>query len=367
MKKFIIACFVFAGAAQAAEVGPLPPAPMPEPGAAGPIQHSRMFVGETSVANGRAVLDLPVDAAGNAYLVVFNDQPLTARAPQSDGTARELPNRAFRNPVLESMNVPAVGARIELDALGRGKHRVNLDTVQKSGALRYAVVLPESAMDMRVQLAPLAATAGETITVTASLSDVVTAEIDAKIRGAGRIALQDDGSGADTEAGDGIYTGTFIAPRGKGLEETVVRVDARGQLADGLPFRRTASAVAMVSHGAVELGGIKTYPDALRIPMDARSGHYRIEAIFGANGQTLAFAREIWQGGKPFVDLARPEAAAAADRVIVRVLDMQTLALAGEIALDIEPLASGMPHPARAAPAMPASKARAADRFGVDR
>lgn len=370
MKKSIIVGLLLAGSfhatAIAAESGALPAAPMPQPGAAGPAHYSRVFVGETVIRNGQASLDIPLDAAADAWLVVFDEQPVTARAPQASGQDRALPNQPFRNPELESMGVPSVGARIDLDSLPRGAHTVRLETARASGPLKYAVLQPESTLEMSVQLAPLAARAGEPVTVMASLPGTSSASVNAIVRGAGKVTLRDDGVGADANANDGNYTGTFTAPRGKGLQEAVVRVDANGQLQDGTPFRRTATAVAMVSHGNAQFvaDAVRIDSDALRIPLKGHKGNYRVEAIFGANGETLAWARDTWQGSSPFVELARP---AAADRVVIRLLDEDSLALADEIAFDLEALERHVPGNVGTSPAMPRSKAQAAERYGVDR
>ncbi|MBW3568316.1 MAG: hypothetical protein KY410_10250, partial [Proteobacteria bacterium] len=290
MKKLIITSLLLAGsfhaaAATANESGALPPAPMPQPGAVGPEHFSRVFVGETVIRNGQASLDIPLDAASNAYLVVFDEQPITARAPEANGRDRDLPNQPFRNPELESMGVPSVGARIDLASLPRGAHNVMLETARSSGPLKYAVLQPESSVEMSVQLAPLAARAGEPVTVRANLPGTSTANVNAIVRGAGKVSLRDDGTNADANANDGIYTGTFTAPRGKGLQEATVRVDADGQLQDGTPFRRTATAVAMVSHSNARFiaDAVRVDSNALRIPLNGNRGSYRVEAVFGAD------------------------------------------------------------------------------------
>jgi len=368
MKKLLIAGLLFSGslhAAIAAESGTLPAATMPQPGAAGPEHFSRVFVGETVIRNGQATLDIPLDAASNAWLVVFDEQPITARASEARGD-RALPNQPFRNPELESMGVPSVGARIDLASLPRGAHNIRLETARGSGPLKYAVLQPESSLEMSVQLAPLAARAGEPVTVMASLPGTSTANVNAIVRGAGKVALRDDGNDADVNANDGVYTGMFTAPRGKGLQEAAVRVDADGQLHDGTPFRRTATAVAMVSHSNAQFipDAIRIDRTALRVPLNGNKGNYRVEAIFGSDGKTLSWAREEWQGTKPFVEIERP---ATADRVVIRLLDRDSLALADEIALDLEALATHVPGGGKASPIMPHSKAQAAERFGIDK
>lgn len=365
--------FAVSAAAFAGESGHLPGGPLPEPGSAGPAHHSQLFVASGTIRNGNARLDIPLDAPGNAVLVVFDEHPLAARAPQGG----KLPGKAFNNPSLQSMDVPAIGARIELGSLRRGANAVTIESARRSGQLRYAVLQPESALEMVVQAAPLAARSGEPVTVTAQLdsADAATTRVSAKVRGVGKVRLHDDGAGADARAGDGIFTARFDAPRVKGLQETVIRVDADGQLADGTRFRRTASATAMTSEAMLQLSAadIAVDADGLRIPLNAPKGRFRVEAIFGVKGggtkgQALAWARDEVQGkrGPRAVSLPRPEAAAAADRVIVRVLDMDSRAVAAEVALDLQPQASGVQFAPAAEPALPASKAAAAQQQGLE-
>lgn len=369
--------FAVSAAAFAGESGHLPGGPLPEPGSAGPAHHSQLFVASGNIRNGQVSLDLPLDAPGNAVLVVFDEHPLAARAPQGG----KLQSRPFNNPTLQSMDVPAIGARIELGSLRRGANAVTVESARRSGQLRYAVLQPESALEMVVQAAPLAARSGEPITVTAQLDgvDVASTRVSAKVRGVGKVSLHDDGAGADAIAGDGIFTARFDAPRVKGLQETVIRIDADGRLADGTRFRRTASATAMTSEAMLQLSAadIAIDADGLRIPLNAPKGRFRVEAIYGVKGgvikgegtqgQALAWTRDDVQGkrGPRAVSLPRPEAAAAADRVIVRVLDMDSRAVAAEVALDLQPQASGAQLAPAAAPALPASKAAAARQHGL--
>lgn len=360
--------FAVSAAAFAGESGHLPGGPLPEPGSAGPAHHSQLFVGSGNIHNGNASLDIPLDAPANAVLVVFDEHPLAARAPHGG----KLPGKAFNNPTLQSMDVPAIGARIELGSLQRGANAVTIESARSSGQLRYAVLQPESTLEMVLQAAPLAARSGEPVTVTAQLDgvDATRTRVSAKVRGVGKVSLHDDGAGADARAGDGIFTARFDAPRVKGLQETIIRVDADGRLTDGTRFRRTASATAMTSEAVLQLSAadIAVDPDGLRIPLNAPKGRFRVEAIYGAKGQALAWARDEVMGkrGPRAVSLPRPEAAAAADRVIVRVLDMDSRAVAAEVALDLQPQASGVHIEPAAEPALPASKAAAARQHGLE-
>ncbi|MDX1442793.1 MAG: choice-of-anchor X domain-containing protein [Gammaproteobacteria bacterium] len=362
---------------QAGESGPLAHGAMPEPGKAGPAHESRLFVGSTRITNGQAALDLPIDTPENAVLVVFDEQPLAVRAPQAGGPhandyERRLPARGFDNPALASMDVPAVGSRIALDSLPAQSNRLTVESARKSGQLRYAVMQPDSPVAMTVQARPLATQSGKPLTLTAQLPADAQAEVVARIRGVGKVALRDDGQGADLQAGDGIHTAMFAAPKVQGMREIVMRVDASGELGTGSAFRRTTSARSMVSESRISLSqaDVRVDADALEFSL-AATGRYRIEAVFGRDGQALAFARE--QVGieksrnRPNIRLPRPPSAAAANEVVIRVLDMESMGLAAELSLPLTPQASTATMSAEPAIEMPASKRAAAREHSRDR
>lgn len=393
MRKFIMLLGVLPLVAAAADWGVLPPAPLPEIRAAGPAHSSKTFIAEARIENGRAELALPLDTPDSAVLVVFDEQPLSARLKGGP----ELRKRGFREEALAGMDVPAVGTRIEVAGLERGRHRLELLTHKREGVLRYAVAQPDSPLALGLRLRPLAVHGGEPVTLSAELAGakIGTAELEARVRGVGRVALRDDGRGEDQAAGDGIYTGRFIAPRSDTLTQLRLRVDARGELAGGTPFHRTAGAGVMLSPQRATITALRSAPDGLQLELTGAPGRYRVQAIFGGAGRSLAWAQEdllleadpagvgyLREGkdagvrhlkfaaggtGSATLSLPRPPVAASADAVIIRLLNRDSLALETERRLAIQPLARGgesLPLPKRAPP-LPAGKAAAAERYGL--
>lgn len=387
MRKIIIVFLCgLPAVALGSEWGLLKDGAMPEVNAAGPAHHSRTFIAEAPIRNGRAQIDLPLDTPRNATLVVFGDAPLTARSKHGPA----LQSKAFREPALAKMDVPSVGTRVDVSALMPGERQLQIDLPRRDGMLRYAVAQPESPLALRLQVRPLAAHGGDTVTIRADLSSAPTgpATVAARIRGVGQLELRDDGRDADRRAGDRVYTGRFTAPETQGLKPLQLQVQARGRLAGGTAFRRTGGAAVMVSPRAARLESLQARSDSLEIALQGLPGHYRVEAIYGQGEQALVWAREdialtagdghsgpiakdaaVRQmkrsgGNTPAghtLSLPRPPAAFAADRVVVRLLNRDTLALEAERAIAIRPLAAEPPALKAPAPALPASKRRAAE------
>ncbi|HET9679292.1 MAG TPA: hypothetical protein VFP95_01885 [Gammaproteobacteria bacterium] len=385
-------------AALAVDWGVLTPAPLPVPNAAGPVHHSKTFIAKAPIQNGVAQIKLPLDTPENSLMVIFGEQKLTARVKQSGAL---LQKRQYRQQMLTKMGVPAVGTRLNVSKLSAGEQILRIETAKREGVLHYAVAQPDSPLALQVQVHPLAAQSGEMVTVTADLSSaaIASARVNANVRGMGPIALSDNGQGADLRANDDIFTGQFRAPTTPGLKNLRLRVDATGQLAGSTAFKRTAGAGIMVSASSAALGAIQTAPDQLGIDLTGEPGRYRVEVIYGANGQTLAWAndtvtinanaaataylragdkknrpiRHIKRSaperfpGQPVaqhITLPRPDIAAAADQAVVRLLNLDTLALEAETLVELTPLTDVVPRFQKPAPGLPDSKAEAARRFG---
>lgn len=384
MKLFasLILGSLLAAPALAANEGAVTPGSMPVLNARGPAHHSRFFIGETTAKQGTARLTIPVDTPRDAFIVVFNKAPVSAKTVQG----RALPGQSFASETLARMDVPSMGTRLDVSRLAPGPRQIQLST-EATGRIRYAVVQPNSPVDFTVQ-SRLAAHSGEPVVLTAQLGKgrASSAQITARVPRLGRVALNDAGRGADAAANDGVYSGRFIAPRVAERHMLRIRLDARGTLADGSPFRRTGTTAVMVDR---QHAGLIGRPDAkhgeLRLNLRGIPGRYRVEAVFGHGDTALAYSRQTVELGPvgrhhgrrlarrllgmshTRIALQRPAAAAAADHVVVRVLNKDTLGLESETDYPVEQLADYQPPaPGGApslAPALPASKARAAARF----
>ncbi|HXT51907.1 MAG TPA: hypothetical protein VN811_12745, partial [Thermoanaerobaculia bacterium] len=279
----------------------------------------------------------------------------------------------FLEPDLESFDLPAFGVGIRLDAAGAGTFTLKSD----DGGGPVAVVVNEegSPVEMRVQATPLAARAGEPVTVEARLfaggRPVSGAQVAARLqeweRARAPIAL--------VEGEPGRYRGTLTAHPDAGLLPLSIRIDARGTLAGGAPFARTALTAAMVAAGVadVDLAGVGIGAESLSVPVLGAPGEYRLEAVFGARldgaGEedltSLAYSREDFHltADGAAVSLPIPDAAAGAERLTLRLLNRATLAVERELELPVAIEGAAM-QVGVAKPRLPASKAAARARFG---
>jgi hypothetical protein len=359
-----------------AEIGRLA-GPFPRAGEPSPIAISTKYVLE-DVDLGKGV-GLPL-TGGTVHLAVLSHDRQLGDLYFLDGRGEKLlPGRGpvgeaqrFLEPDLESFDLPAFGVGIRLDTLA-GTFTLKSD--DEAGPVAVVVNEEGSPVEMRVQATPLAARAGEPVTVEARLfadgRPVVGASVSARLqeweRTRAPIAL--------VETEPGRYRAAMTANPEAGLLPISIRIDARGRLADGAPFARTALTGAMVAAGAadVDLAGVGIGAESLSVPVLGTPGEYRLEAVFGARLDgagtddltSLAYSREDFHltADGAAVSLPIPGAAAGAERLTLRLLNRETLAVEREVEL---PLAiEGMAAQAGAAtPRLPASKAAARARFG---
>lgn len=364
----------------AAEIGRLA-GPFPRAGEPSPIAISTKFVLENvDLSKG---VGLPL-TGGTVHLAVLSHDRQLGDLYFLDARGEKLvPGRGpigeaqkFLEPDLESFDLPAFGVGIRLDPSQAGTFTLKSD----AGAGPVAVVVNEegSPVEMRVQATPLAARAGEPVTVEATLAalgrPVIGALVQARLQEweRARAPIRFD------EVAPGRYRATLTASPGlseSGLLPLSIRVDAHGALPDGVPFARTALTGAMVAAGAadVDLDRVGISAESLSVPVMGSPGEYRLEAVFGARLDgaggddltSLAYSREDFHltADGAAVSLPIPDAAAGAERLTLRLLNRATLAVEREIELPvaIEGLAA---QPGTAAPRLPASKVAARARFG---
>lgn len=360
-----------------AEVGRLA-GPFPRAGEPSPLQVSTRFVLEgVDLAKGVA---LPL-TGGAVHLAVLSADRHVGDLYFLDGSGdRLLPGRGgigeahrFLEPDLASYDLPAHGVGIRLEAAPPGL--LTLLSDEGGGPVVVVVNEEESAVELRVQAMPLAARADEPVTVEATLlaggHPVVGAQVSARLQewepARAPIRL--------SEVSPGFYRATLVAAPNDGLLPLPIRVDARGSLAGGAAFARTALTAAMVAAGAadLDLDGVSYFSDSLSVPIVGSPGDYRLEAVFGGPGQdgngdapwtSLAYSREDFHltAEGAAVSLPIPGAAAGAERLTLRLLNRGTLAVEREVELPVA--VQGSPaRPAAKVPPLPASKAEAKKRF----
>lgn len=371
MKKIIIilsiSLFLLCGVSMAAESGSLDPVPFPKVGKAGPAAKSKFFVVSGVIRNGAAEISLPIDTPGRAMAVILGEYSAAALAGEET-----LEPIHFSDKELTRVNMPEGNTRFNLDRLRAGRQRLTLSGLKGDKYVRLVVSQPESPLELEVRVKPLAARSGDTVTVFAQLKDEkfpVEASITGDTGSGVSFGLNDDGTGADEIADDGIYTGTFTAPEVDGFKGINIHFTAEGKRFQGTEFQRNALSGVMVTNpvGKVLKQGISAGPAGIVVPLKAAEGKFRVEVIFGYNATTLAYSREeiVQTGNASQVTLPMPKAALSADRAVVRLLNMNTLGIEDELEIRLTPTQAPLDFSAlEGKPVeMPDSKSRAAEKM----
>lgn len=371
MKKIIIilsiSLFLVCSMLTAAESGSLDPVPFPKVGNAGPAANSKFFVVSGLIHNGTAEISLPIDTPERSMAVVLGE--FSASAFVGDETLEPI---YFSDKELTRISMPEGNTRFNLDQLQAGRQLLTLNGLKSEKYVQMVVSQPASPLELEVTVKPLAAHSGDKVTVFARLKDekfpveaVITGDTDAGIS----FGLNDDGTGADETADDGIFTGTFTAPEVDGFNGVNIRFTAEGKRFQGTEFRRNVLSAVMVTNpvGKVLGNGISAGPAGIVVPLKAAEGKFRVEIIFGYNGTTLAYSSEevVQTGNASNVTLPMPEAGLSADRAVVRLLNMKTLGLEDELEIRLTPTQAPPDFDAlaRKTVEMPYSKALAAEKM----
>lgn len=369
MKKLLslVAFLLVAGWVGGADWGYLQPAPFTGPASPGPLHSSRFFVTTAKVINGQAEVVVPLTKPQGAFAVVLGDQPSRARV-----RGKALPVREFFEPELEALDLAPEGSRFALSSLSVGEHKLLLEGLTKP-AVQVIVAEPESPVTLALQAQPLAVRSGELVTVTAQVADmepVTQAFMSARLSTGETVVLRDDGQGADKVAGDGVFTGSFLAPEVEGMQGVELWVEARGRRSLGERFARVATAAVMVTKPASGLAEdpVLVGTDVLEVGLLPATGRYRVEVIYAAGNTSFAWAQEELElsGQAAQVRVPRPEASWGADKALVRLLNLDTMGVEAEVEVSLVPLASPPDFTAMAQKleTLPPSKLEAARRFG---
>jgi len=347
------------------------PAPYLAPRDAAPAQVSRAFVRTVALADGRATLDLPV---GDGSLLVWT----LAASDEADGVSGSPAQATLRGPggqpVAEGLqggpvgqDVPELGLRgaqdtFRVDGAAAGSYRLDLSGRPGHTAVTVVAAQPDSALTLSTWSGPLSRQPGQPVTVYAALTDGAAALAGATVSArlappsgvaGARLRLFDDGRHGDGAAGDGVYAARVTPSSAAGL--WTVRVEARGSDAQGHEFARTGGSGFVSEPGAARLqaGSVRArVVDAaggrvLRVEAGADvavAGRYRLDAVVagradgdgarltvgsGASTRALAAGRARLRVDVPLRD------GAEAGLVDVRLLGLDTPALAGRVAIEL--------------------------------
>lgn len=354
----------------ASEAGALDPAPFPGRGQASPLVKSKFFILEAAVKNGTAQVQLPLDMPGRGIALVLGEFSVKSVGPDQ----RALEPLTFRDEEMDRMNLPSANTRFNLDSLSPGLQSLTLYDLKDPRYVRMVISQPESRLELQVQVKPLAARCGESVTVTAYIEDEHLPQevsINAALPNGKTVMLNDNGQDGDLAADDGIYSGTFIAPGITDFQGINIRFTAKGKRFNGIEFQRNALNTVMLTQprGKIFKDRIVMNPHEIIVPLAAARGNYRVEIIFGVEGTCLAYSREnirLAQQGTPvLVSLPLPGEAQSADRAVVRLLNKDTLGLEEEIEIHLTPAQAPPDFQSISdqTPPMPDSKRQAAEKM----
>jgi hypothetical protein len=269
---------------------------------------------------------------------------------------------------MKRMNLPAANTRFNLDVLPAGKQMIYLHGLKGKGTVKMVVSQPDTPLSMNVQVTPLAVRSGEKVTVTVRIDDENAPQkltVNAALANHPFFSLNDNGIDGDKQADDGIYSYSFIAPQVKGFKGLNIRFTASGERFNGHTFMRNGISSVMVTNpvSSIMKEKIAVSPAAVTVPVQAANGRFRVEAIFAVQGTTLAYSRDdvILNGLNKTIALPLPKEALAADKVLIKLLNHQTLGLEDELELNLTPTVAAPDFEALKTkpPRLPASKLRA--------
>jgi hypothetical protein len=368
MKKQIlilsVCLLVFIGLSFAAESGPLSPAPFQKAGQPGPVANSKLFILDAPIVSGKAQVILPIDTPKNAIFLVLGEPSVRAFT----GDQMALEPMIIRENEMKRMNMPAANTRFNLNLLSAGKQMLYLQGLKGKSTVKMVVSQPDTQLNMNLQVTPLATRSGEVVTVTARFDDVSATQkvaVNAALANQPLFLLNDNGLNGDKQADDGIYSASFNAPQVKGFKGINIRISASGERFDGTPFLRNGISSVMVTNpvSAIIEEKVAVSPAGITVPVQAANGRFRVVAIFGFEGTTLAYSRDdvTLSGTNKNITLPLPKEALAANRVLIKLLNHQTLGLEDEVEINLTPTQAAPDFEAmkNKQPSLPASKARA--------
>ncbi len=345
---------------------------MPVVNGKAPIHKTKYFVAHGEVVNGKVILNVPISSS-NPLIVLLGEK---ADSVYMDSVYK-LKSKRFNTPELENMEVPGVGTRVDGKNIAPGYHTFvfNVKSAKKS-AIDVVISEPDSPIEMKLVAEPLSVRVGDSVIIKADLGKNVSSlktMVKAVIKGKDIVFLKDDGEYPDEVKGDGVFTGSLIADTDKPFSPEMVKVEVIGVTKDGFPFMRSGTTSFMVTKATTFIdGGIVERGSSIVVPLAPAEGRYRVEIIFGNEDKALAYVRDdvVLDGNGKNIILPRPVEAMAANRAIVRVLNMDTLGVEVEEEVfvhqfkDFDEDRYLLKEKKKEKPVLPESKKKAAEKYG---
>lgn len=312
---------------------------MPNPKMSGPTHFSKYFIESAKVVDGKINLKIPINAQKNITIMVTGFETTKVLLDKKSN----LKFKKYNTPDLESMEIPGIGSRVKIDLTNPGFHTFELEGRKTTENVNLIISEPDSLIELKTKVIPLAATNGDTVTIEADLSDKVyspSVTVKSFLSNGKVVQLYDNGQNGDKIPNDGIFTGTFIAETENSFNGLNMRIDAEGQIKNGLPFKRTSSAAVMITSPQTEIENTIVNKDNITITLKEALGKYRVEIIFGKDNQSIAYARDNIKlnDENTTLSIERPNFSKSANKALVRVLNLETLGLEDEKIITLTPL-----------------------------
>jgi hypothetical protein len=303
-----------------------------------PANVSRMFVRAVTASS----VDLPATGGGGMIIwaIPAGKARVSARLTTPGGDVLRPRENGSIDRGLRRFHFDAAEVGIDLPA---GEHEVL--HVMKTEAASYRIDVdvpalvvaaePDSPIALETWVTPLSRQPGEPVTLFARL----TGEI-----GSARVTARLGGDTIELTEKDGIYSAT-LSPDVIGLQQ--VRFDADGETSQGARFARSGSSEFVAERGAARLvrDSIRAsrIGDVLRVTAAADvaiAGSYRLDVIVASNGTALARGeglRRLDRGANALTIDIPLDASARNVHLDVRLLDLETMGVAGRATADVHP------------------------------
>ncbi len=244
---------------------------------------------------------------------------------------------AYRNgSQVDDLGVPDVGKFLGVEDLQPGSYQLKVAGLVHPGAVVALVSQPASPLVLKARVSPMAVKGGDLVSLEVQLEDdfpVKQASISAQSPTGGLVSL--------ARHSEGVYRAEIEAPEVETLGPIEFFIKAKGVRYDGTPFHRDANAMVLVAKAQ---SGIKK-----PVSVDAEGNFnlqllpadevtLRLDVFYGRRGKALAIGQTYikLQGESVSIPVTKPEFAQEADRVLIRLLNMDTLGVEESFLLELE-------------------------------
>lgn len=327
---FLIASlWMFACNLQAEEAGLMYGTPLPDPFASGPTVASKHADIKMIHHEKKLLLQLPIHQPEGALLTVLSEHEAQVFQEDHDEAISTLNETGLGLNEVIQQPLPVFA---KLDKIPTGHQNFIIKPISNPEVeLRF--IEKQSPLTLFAKAKPLAVTQSQTFSIQVWFDDqepIQYAEVSIQDKKLRKLRL--------TKNQQGLYQIKLNAPAIKNRELVDYKIHAEGTRFDGSPFLRTANVSVM----AIEAkSGFSKPPEAsmenIAFEIKESHGSYRLELIYGHQGKSIAWQRHrFFMDDKPLsFKVLRPDNTLAADTVIIKLLNMDTLGLEDVAQIDL--------------------------------